>query len=57
MTEIDVTLKGHGIVEGKKVSLSGNSGRVIVPRHWVGGKVTVILTSKPGKESEEISET
>jgi putative transposon-encoded protein len=41
-----------GSVEKKKVTVSGNSGRVIVPRHWVGGEVTVVLTKQPEKRSE-----
>ncbi|HWQ65538.1 MAG TPA: DUF2080 family transposase-associated protein [Methanospirillum sp.] len=52
-TKHTITIENSfGSVEKKKVSVSGNSGRVIVPRHWVGGEVTVVLTKQPEKKPE-----
>ncbi|MDI6719345.1 MAG: DUF2080 family transposase-associated protein [Methanomicrobiales archaeon] len=40
--EISVQLKGYGIID-KRVANGGNSGRVFVPRAWVGKRVKVVL--------------
>jgi len=56
MTEYEITVKpAYAMVENKRVSLSGNSGRAIVPRGWVGKRVTVILT-EPLEEEAKRSE-
>jgi len=35
-------MEGYEIVE-KVAQVSGNSGRVYVPKHWVGKKVRAVL--------------
>ncbi|MBI3052144.1 DUF2080 family transposase-associated protein [Candidatus Woesearchaeota archaeon] len=35
-------MEGYEVVE-KVVQVSGNSGRVYVPKHWVGKKVRAVL--------------
>lgn len=39
---IQMTLEGYEVVE-KKVDKGGNSGRIYVPKHWVGKKVRAVL--------------
>jgi len=39
---IKIQLEGYEIVE-KRAERGGNSGRVYVPKHWIGKKVKVIL--------------
>lgn len=36
-------IEGYAFVE-KKAMLGGNSGRVYVPKEWIGKKVMVVLT-------------
>jgi len=40
---MDVTLNNVYQVIEKTVSVGGNSGRVYVPREWVGKKVKIVL--------------
>lgn len=40
--EMEVTIKAYQVIE-KTVKPSGNSGRVYVPREWIGKKVKVFL--------------
>jgi len=40
--EVKCVLTGYEILE-KKVTKSGNSGRVYVPVEWIGKKVKIIL--------------
>ena len=40
--EMRVTVTAYEVIE-KTVKLSGNSGRVYVPREWVSKKVKVML--------------
>lgn len=42
MKETSIRLTGFEMFE-KKVSRSGNSGRVYVPIEWIGKKVKIIL--------------
>lgn len=42
MEKMDVTTKAFEVLE-KRVKKSGTSGRVYVPRGWVGKKVKVLL--------------
>ena len=39
---IQMKMEGYEVVE-KKADKCGNSGRVYVPKHWVGKKVRVVL--------------
>ncbi|MBE8539408.1 DUF2080 family transposase-associated protein [Geoglobus acetivorans] len=39
---IEVKVKGYEVIE-KVVKRSGDSGRVYVPKSWVGKKVKIIL--------------
>jgi len=39
---MEVKVQGYQIIE-KPVKSSGNSGRVYVPKSWVGKKVKVVL--------------
>lgn len=41
--KVECVLTGYEILE-KKVTKSGNSGRVYVPIDWVGKNVKIILT-------------
>jgi putative transposon-encoded protein len=41
-TAIEVKLEAYQVIE-KKVKSSGNSGRVYVPKEWVGRRVKVLL--------------
>lgn len=45
-----VEVQGYQILE-KKVKLSGTSGRVYVPKEWVGRRVKVVLL-EPATEDE-----
>lgn len=45
MKETLIRLKGFEMLE-KKVSKSGNSGRVYVPIEWIDKKVKIILLEK-----------
>jgi putative transposon-encoded protein len=54
MKPYSVTLDAYGTVE-KKVRDGGNSGRVFVPRAWIGKKVRVYLV-EPVEEEEEVIE-
>jgi putative transposon-encoded protein len=40
--EMEVTIKAYQVIE-KFVKPSGNSGRVYVPKEWVGKRVKVFL--------------
>jgi len=42
MKETQIQLTGYEMLE-KKVSKSGNSGRVYIPTEWIGKKVKIIL--------------
>ena len=39
---VSVQLEGYEVIE-KLVQSSGNSGRVYVPKKWIGKKVRVVL--------------
>lgn len=39
---IQMKMEGYEVVE-KKAELGGNSGRIYVPKHWIGKKVRAIL--------------
>jgi putative transposon-encoded protein len=39
---IKMQMEGYEVVE-KKADKGGNSGRVYVPKHWIGKKVRVVL--------------
>lgn len=49
--EMEVTIKAYQVIE-KFVKPSGNSGRVYVPKEWVGKRVKVFLLD-PVNETEE----
>jgi putative transposon-encoded protein len=55
MKPYSVTLDAYCTVE-KKVRDGGNSGRVFVPRAWIGKKVRVYLVEPVEEEEEEVSE-
>lgn len=42
-------MEGYEIVE-KKADAGGNSGRVYVPKHWIGKKVRIVLIEPIKKE-------
>lgn len=42
MEEMEITTKAYEVIE-KKVKASGNSGRIYVPKDWIGKKVKVLL--------------
>jgi len=42
MKPIKITVEGYEVIE-KVVKDAGNSGRVYVPKAWVGKKVKIIL--------------
>jgi len=48
--QMKIEVQGYQILE-KKVKASGSSGRVYVPREWVGRRVKVILL-EPAIEEE-----
>jgi putative transposon-encoded protein len=50
-SEVEVTLKAFEVIE-KTVASSGTSGRVYVPREWVGKRVKVLLLEPLGKQNE-----
>lgn len=39
---MDITIRGSQIIE-KTVKPSGNSGRVYLPKDWIGKRVKVVL--------------
>ena len=39
---MEVKVRGYQIIE-KPVKPSGNSGRVYVPKNWIGKKVKIVL--------------
>jgi putative transposon-encoded protein len=43
--ETGIQLTGFEMLE-KKVNKSGNSGRVYVPKEWIGKRVKIILIEK-----------
>ncbi len=45
MKEMDVTTTAYEVME-KTVKASGNSGRVYVPKEWIGKRVKVLLVEK-----------
>lgn len=45
-----IELEAYQVIE-KEVKSSGNSGRVYVPKEWVGKRVKIILI-EPGKMAE-----
>ena len=49
--EMEVTIKAYQVLE-KFVKPSGNSGRVYVPKEWIGKRVKVFLL-EPVDEAEE----
>jgi|WetSurMetagenome_2_1015567.scaffolds.fasta_scaffold72138_5 putative transposon-encoded protein len=40
---MDITIKDAYQVVEKVVSVGGNSGRVYVPREWIGKRVKIVL--------------
>lgn len=40
---MEIKAEAYQVIE-KVVKSSGNSGRVYVPKEWVGKKVTILLT-------------
>ena len=42
MKEMEITTKAYEVLE-KTVKSSGNSGRIYVPKDWIGKKVKVLL--------------
>ena len=45
MEKMEVRMNAYGVVE-KKVKASGNSGRVYVPKEWIGKTVKVLLVDE-----------
>lgn len=45
---MDITIKDAYQVVEKVVSVGGNSGRVYVPKEWVGKKVKIVLIEPIG---------
>jgi len=43
MQKKSITIDFYGIVDGKEVKDGVTSGRVFVPKSWIGKKVTVLL--------------
>lgn len=39
---IKIQMEGYEVIE-KKADKGGNSGRIYVPKHWVGKKVRAVL--------------
>jgi len=52
--EMEVTITAYQVLE-KFVKASGNSGRVYVPKEWIGKRVKVFLL-EPVAENEQIDE-
>jgi putative transposon-encoded protein len=50
-SEIEVTFKAFEVIE-KIVASSGTSGRVYVPKEWVGKRVKVALLEPLGEQNE-----
>jgi putative transposon-encoded protein len=53
MAQMQISMTAYQVVE-KTVKASGNSGRVYVPKEWVGKRVKVMLL-EPLKNSEQIN--
>jgi len=49
MEPFTLTIEGYEIIE-KKVKSGGNSGRVFVPKSWLGCKVKILLIEEPRKQ-------
>lgn len=47
MGEKTATIRYYGIVDDKEVKDGVTSGRVFVPKSWIGKKVTVLLLEPP----------
>jgi putative transposon-encoded protein len=47
--ELKIEVKGYEVIE-KRVNATGSSGRVYVPKKWVGKRVKVILLEKVATE-------
>ena len=39
---IQIKMEGFEVVE-KKAKVGGNSGRIYVPKHWIGKKIRAVL--------------
>jgi putative transposon-encoded protein len=52
--EMQVTVRAYQILE-KTVKESGNSGRVYVPKEWVGRKVKVMLLEPLSSDEKEVT--
>ena len=48
-----ITVDGYGTIDASVGRANVHSGRVYVPKEWVGGKVLVILTAPPVPASSE----
>ena len=51
-TEIDVLIRGYQVLE-KKVKIAKTTGRIYLPREWVGKQVKIVLLEPATEESEE----
>jgi putative transposon-encoded protein len=49
--QMEVKVTAYQVIE-KRVKLSGNSGRVYVPKEWVGKNVKVFLLEPISSEQE-----
>ena len=48
MEKVKVTVEGYEVIE-KVVKDAGNSGRIYLPRSWIGKKVKVVLLEPIGE--------
>ena len=52
--QMKVEVQAYQVIE-KTVKASGNSGRVYVPKEWVGKKVKVFLLEPASEEKKSVS--
>ncbi len=48
-------VKGYEMID-REVKQSGNTGRVYLPKNWIGSKVKIIRVSKIKGNSDKINE-
>jgi len=49
---MEIKIQGYQIIE-KTIKSSGNSGRVYVPKGWVGKKVKIVLLESATDDNNE----
>jgi len=52
MAKVKITIEGYEVIE-KTVKGGGNSGRVYLPKFWIGKRVKIILLDRVNKDANQ----